>query len=98
MESRRESFNCSKCVYSTKRSYNLKRHILSEHKADRNSGVPIKTSDGLSKHPRIQETDDDLYIEKQYDETMDPLDGKTHLGDGLPRRQPRAETRRWLVY
>ena len=79
MESGRESFNCNKCVYSTKRSYNLKRHILSEHIADRNSGVSIKTSDGLPKRPRIQETDDDVYTKKEYEETMDTLDGTTKL-------------------
>ena len=91
MESRRESFNCSECVNSTKRSYNLKRHILSEHIADRNSGVSIKTSDGLPKRPRIQETDDDVYAKKEYEETMDTLDGTTQPCDRLPRRQPRAE-------
>ena len=48
MESRRGTFNCNKCVYSTKRSYNLKRHILNEHDVAKNTAVPIKTSDGAS--------------------------------------------------
>ena len=91
MESRRESFNCSKCVYSTKRSYNLKRHILSEHIADRNSSVPIETPNGLPKRPRIQEADDDVYIEKEHEETMDTLNGSTQLCDRLPKHQPRVE-------
>ena len=91
MESRRITFKCNKCVYSTKRSYNLKRHILNEHTADWNSGVSIKTSDGLPKRPRIQETDDGLHPKKEYEETMDTLDGSRQLGDGLPRRQPKAE-------
>jgi len=71
MESRRGTFNCSKCVYSTKRSYNLKRHILNEHTTNRNTVVPIKTSDGPSqlgggmpKRPRIQEPDDGVYTKK----------------------------------
>ena len=91
MESRKITINSSKCVYSTKRSYNLKRHILNEHTADRNSGVPVKTSDELIKRWRIQETDDGLYPEKENEETMDTLDGPRQLGVGLPRRQPKAE-------
>ena len=91
MESRRESFNCSKCVYSTKRSYNLKRHILSEHIADRNSSVPIETANGFPKRPRIQEADDDVYIEKEHEESMDTLNRSTQLCDRLPKRQPRVE-------
>ena len=62
MESRRGSFNCSKCVYNTKRSYNLKRHIINEHKADKNTVVPINSSnavrqlgDGLPKRPRMSQ-------------------------------------------
>ena len=89
MESRRETFNCSKCVYSTKRSYNLKRHISNEHTADKKSGVPIKTSDGLPKRPRIQGTDDGLYTKKEYEATMDTLNEPSHLGDGLPGCQPK---------
>ena len=98
MESRRVTFNCNKCVYSTKRSYNLKRHILNEHGVAKNTVVPIKTSDGpshlgdgLPKRPRIQEPDDGLYTEKEYKETMDTLDGSSPLGDGLPRHQPKSE-------
>ena len=48
MESRRVTSSCSKCDYSTKRTYNLKRHILNEHTVERNSVVPIKTSDGMN--------------------------------------------------
>ena len=91
MESRRESFNCSKCVYSTKRSYNLKRHILSEHIADRNSSVPIETPNRLPKRLRIQEADDDVYIEKEHEETMDTLNGSTQLCDRLPKHRPKVE-------
>ena len=84
MESRRKTFNCSKYVYSTKRSYNLKRHILNEHTADRNSG-------GLPKRLRIQDLDAGLYTKKDYEEIINPSNAVRHLGDGLPRRQPRAE-------
>ena len=98
MESRRGTFNCNKCVYSTKRSYNLKRHILNEHGVAKNTVGPIKTldepshlGDGLPKRPRIQGPDDGLYTEKKYKETMDTLDGSSRLGDGLPRHQPKAE-------
>ena len=84
MESRRETFNYNKCEYSTKRSYNLKRHILNEHTADRNSSGPPK-------RPRIQETCDGLYTEKDYEKTINPSRMINHLGDGLPRRQQKPE-------
>ena len=87
MESRRVSFSCTKCSYSTKRSYNLKRNITKEHKADRSSQLEC----GLPKRPRIQEPEDGLYTKEKYEETRDTLDGPSQLGDGLPRRHLRVE-------
>ena len=68
------------------------------HGVAKNTVVHMKTSGGTSqlgdrppKRPRIQETVIALDAEKEYEETMDTLDGSRQLGDGLPRRQPRAE-------
>ena len=83
MESRRMSFSCTKCSYSTKRSYNLKRHITQDHTADRSP----KLEDGQPKRRRIQEPEDGSYTKEKYEETMDRLDGPSQLGDGLPRRR-----------
>ena len=87
MESRRASFSCTKCSYSTKRSYNLKRHLTQEHTSDRS----CQLEDGLLKRPRIQEPEDGLYTKEKYEENMDTPYGPSQLGDGLPRRQPRAD-------
>ena len=87
MESRRLTFNCNECSYSTKRSYNLKRHITQEHTADRSCQVEY----GQPKRQRIQDPEDGSYTKEKYEETMDSLDGPSQLGDGLPRRHPRAE-------
>ena len=80
MESRRVTFNCSKCVYSTKRSYNLKRHLINEHKANKNTGVPINPfnavrhlGDGLSRRQPRAEPEDGLYTKEEYEETIDTL-------------------------
>ena len=98
MESRRGTLNCSKCVYSTKRSYNLKRHIINEHTANRNTVAHIKTSDGTSqlgerlpKRSRIQEPEDGLHTKKEYEKTINPYNVVRHLGDGLPRHQQKPE-------
>ena len=48
IESRRsETFNCSGCFYSIKRSYNLKPHILNKHTTDRKTVAPIKSSNAV---------------------------------------------------
>ena len=77
MESRRITFKCCKCVYSTKRSYNLKRHILNEHTANRNSDVSINHSnavrhrgDGLPRRQPRVEPEDGLYTKEEFEETM----------------------------
>ena len=80
MESRRITFKCCKCVYSTKRSYNLKRHILNEHTANRNSDVPSNPSnavrhwgDGLPRRQPRAEPEDGLYTKEEFEETMSTL-------------------------
>ena len=87
MESRRMSFGCTKCSYSTKRSYNLKRHLTQEHTSDRSCQLEY----GLPKRPQIQEPEDGLYTKERCEENMDTSYGPSQLGDGLPRHQPKAE-------
>ena len=87
MESRRMSFSCTKCPYSTKRSYNLKRYITKDHTADRSR----KLEDGLPKRRRIQKPEDGMYTEEKYEKTRDTLDRTKQLRIGLHRRHPRAE-------
>ena len=76
MESRRLTFNCSGCSYSTKRSYNLKRHLTNEHSVADN--IPNKEArqlgDGLPRPQRnpIPEKDG-LYTEEEYEENMSAI-------------------------
>ena len=80
MESRRLTFNCSKCSYSTRRSYNLKRHLINEHKADRKTVDLVKTpygsrhsGDGLFRRQPKAEPEDGLYTEEEFEKTMTTL-------------------------
>ena len=58
----------------------MKRHIINEHKADRNTVVPIKSSnavrqlgDGLPRRQPKPEPEDGLYTKEEYEETMATL-------------------------
>ena len=109
MESRRITFNCSKCSYSTKRSYNLKRHLENEHTADRTLGIPNKTSDGLPKRRRIHETDEGLHTKKstrklgilqmgQDNWEMDCLDANRNRNQKMACIPKKSLRKPWILY
>ena len=76
-----DSFNCSECLFSSKRSDNLKRHLKNVHGVAKNKTVvPIKSSVGSSqlgdRLPRRQpkpEPEDGLYTKEECEETMSTL-------------------------
>ena len=80
MESRRVILHCSKCLYSTNRSFNLRRHLINVHDVAANTDVSFESSDGASqlgdRLPRPQpslEPEDGLYSKQEYDGIMSTL-------------------------
>ena len=75
MEARRVTFSCNKCSYSTKRSFNLRRHLIYEHS---DTNIVVKETkqlgDGL---PRAKpEPEDVLYTKEEFEEIMSSLKTK----------------------
>ena len=69
-------FKCSECLFVTKRSDNLRRHLKNVHSISGNI-VPIKEvsqlGDGLPRQPLKPEPGDGLYTKEEYKETMATL-------------------------
>ena len=62
------SFKCGECLFATKRSDNLRRHLKNVHGIDENKAVSTKSTfvsshlgDGLTRYQPMSESENGLY-------------------------------------